>query len=90
MLKEFPIKIFDFYAGNLNSSLLNFSLKTDNKKVANVPMNALAASKPPAASLQVRAKLTLFYPGSFHMALKLGLSCIATFRIHQPSGTHLK
>jgi hypothetical protein len=61
MLKEFPIKIFDFRLGNLNSSLLNFSLKTDNKKAANVPMNALAASKPPAASLQVRAMLTLFY-----------------------------
>ena len=58
MLEEFPIKIFDFCLGNLNSSLLNFSLKTDNKKAANVPMNALAASKPPAASLQVRAMLT--------------------------------
>ena len=40
-------------SGNLNSSLLNFSLKTDNKKAASVPMNVLAASKPPAA-LQVQ------------------------------------
>jgi hypothetical protein len=40
-------------AGSLNNSLLNFSLKTDNKKTASVPMNALAASKPAAPS-QVR------------------------------------
>ena len=65
-------------SGNLNSSLLNFSLKTDNKKAASVPMNVLAASKPPAA-LQVQLIYWhLFYLVFFKRAGLSGMIVLAS------------
>ena len=47
--------------GNLNNSMLNFSLNQTTTKVASVPMNAMASQKPTQPMTQV-ASLQLQVP----------------------------
>ena len=41
------------YLGNLNNSLLNFSLDKDKKKTSSVPMNSMSAPRPTIPQTQV-------------------------------------